>query len=236
VRIGYPFAVSKYPVTVAEYARFVEDTARDTRGQCQAFTPNGKWDYFDCDWRRPGFPQADDNPVVVVSWEDAMAYAAWLSLKTGRRYRLLSEAEYEYVARAGSTTAYWWGDDPAQACRFANGADLDAKAEPRFSDWTVNSCHDGSPATAPVNAFTPNPFGLYQIVGNTWSFTRDCWAPDYSGAPADGSARIVQDCRTPVVRGGSWADTPDNLRSASRGRNIYYIRFAVNGFRVARDL
>jgi len=236
VRIGYAFAVSKYPVTVADYTRFVADTGRDMTEQCQGFTADGKWDYAQCNWSRPGFPQGPDSPVVAVSWQDAEAFTAWLAKKTGKPYRLLSEAEYEYVARAGTTTAYPWGDDPAAVCGVANTADLSAKAEARFADWNVIGCRDGHPYTAPVGAFGPNAFGVHAMTGNTWSWTQDCWAESYVGAPVDGSPRRLEGCRQPAVRGGSWADVIGNLRAASRGRNIYYIRFAVNGFRLARDL
>lgn len=237
VRIGYAFAVAKRPVTVGEFARFVAETNRDMKEQCQGFDPTGKFDYAGCNWRQPGFPQTDDSPVVAVSWQDAQAYVAWLSARTGRKYRLLSEAEYEYVNRAGGTSLYAWGDEAMGACDGSgNGADLDTKGVDRFSDWIVNECRDGHPYTAPAAALRPNAFGVHAMTGNTWSWTEDCWAPSYEGAPVDGSPRRIDNCRTPVVRGGSWADRPVDLRAASRGRNLYYIRFAVNGFRVARDL
>jgi formylglycine-generating enzyme required for sulfatase activity len=237
VRIGYAFAVAKRPVTVREFGRFVMETKRDMKEQCQGFDYTGKWDYAGCNWSSPGFEQGKDNPVVAVSWQDAQAYVAWLSARTGRKYRLLSEAEYEYVNRAGGTSLYAWGDEMTAGCGgLANGADLDTKAVSRFSDWIVNDCHDGHPFTAPADELKPNAFGVYAMTGNTWSWTEDCWAPSYEGAPVDGSPRRAANCRTPVVRGGSWADRPNDLRAASRGRNLYYIRFAVNGFRVARDL
>jgi formylglycine-generating enzyme required for sulfatase activity len=235
VRIGQAFAVGAYPVTYAEFDRFVQETGYVIQSQCQTFQPDGKWDFNEaCNWRNIGFDQGPDSPVVGVHWNDAQAYAAWLSKKTGHPYRLLSEAEYEYAERAGTATPFWWGSNAAEACAHANGADLDAKA--RFPRWTVNACHDGVVYTAPVTALKPNAFGLYGMAGNSWSWIADCWHPSYDGAPSDGSAWTEAGCLSPMIRGGSWAEVAASLRSAERGWNIYNIRFSVNGFRVARSL
>ncbi len=140
VRIANSFAVGQYPVTVGEFARFVAETGYDAGDQC--FTSEGgQQPRSGRDWRRPSFDQTNDDPVGCLNYGDTLAYVAWLSKKTGHAYRLLSEAEAEYVNRAGSTTVFWWGDDPAAACAYANGADLDAQA--RFAQLTANSCHDG---------------------------------------------------------------------------------------------
>lgn len=236
VRIGYPLAVGKYPVTVGQFATFVAETSHVAGDQCQTFV-NGKFDFVvGAGWRKPGFQQADDHPVVCLNWHDAHAYTAWLTKKTGHTYRLLSEAEYEYVARAGTTTAYWWGDDAARACEFVNGADLDAKAEPHFDYWVVNNCHDGQAFTAPVGSFPANPFGVHGIAGNSISWLEDCWTDSYNVASNDGSIHAEEHCLKPMVRGGAWSDQPANLRSALRGWNIHNIRFSMNGFRVARVL
>ena len=144
--------------------------------------------------------------------------------QTGARYRLLSEAEWEYVARAGSRTARYWGESESGQCRYANGGD----------DYV--SCSDGHQYTAPVGSFAPNVFGLYDVLGNVWEWTQDCWNGSYSGAPTDGSAWQAGDCGRRVLRGGSWGSDPGNLRSAFRSwfttvnRNTYF------GFRVARTL
>lgn len=236
VRINYPLAVGKYPVTRGEFARFVAETSHPGGSRCQTFI-NGKFDFrVGSDWRNPGFQQEDDHPVVCVNWHDARAYTTWLSKKTGQTYRLLSEAEYEYVTRAGTTTAYWWGDDPGHACEFVNGADLDAKAQPPFDYWAVNECRDGHVYTTPVDRFKPNPFGLYGISGNSLSWLEDCWTDSYNVASNDGSSHFVADCYQPMVRGGSWSDKPGSLRAAQRGWNIHTVRFSMNGFRVARVL
>lgn len=236
VRIAYPLAVSRYPVTVSEFAMFVAETGHEVADQCQMFIDD-KWDNLaGCTWRNPGFKQGDDSPAVVLDWNDAHAYVTWLSKKTGKRYRMLSEAEYEYATRAGTTTAYWWGDDMAEACKHANGADLDAKAHKGFGEWRVNNCHDGYVYTAPVTTLKANPFGLFGMTGNAWSWVADCWNDSYYNAPADGSANRAGICTQHVVRGGSWAERPEMLRSAKRGWNYVNVRFAMNGLRVAREL
>lgn len=236
VRIAYPLAVSITPVTVMEFAMFVAETGYESERRCQTFIDD-KWDnMLGCSWRNPGFKQTDDSPVVTINWHDAQAYLGWLSKRTGKRYRMLSEAEYEYAARAGTTTAYWWGDDAVEACKHANGADLDAKAQPNFGEWRVNDCHDGFVHTAPVTAFKANPFELLGMTGNTWSWVADCWNDSYYNAPADGSPNLAGICTQRMVRGGAWAEQPQVLRSAKRGWNYAHIRFAMNGLRVAREL
>jgi formylglycine-generating enzyme required for sulfatase activity len=236
VRIAAPFAVGKYPVTVGQFAAFVADTGYDAGNQCQTFF-EGKFDFvIGCSWKDPHFPQADDHPVVALNWNDALAYVAWLSKKTGHAYRLLTEAEYEYVARGGTTSAWWWGEAPAAACANVNAADLDVKAVPHLDYWVVNPCHDGHAFTAPVTAFRPNPFGLYDVAGDAITWLQDCWTDSYVGAAPDGSGTWRADCDKPMVRGGSWADQPSALRSAKRSWNIPLVRFTTNGLRVARVL
>ena len=160
--------------------------------------------------------------MINVTWDDAQAYVSWLSQQTGARYRLLSEAEWEYVARAGSRTARYWGESELGQCRNANGED------------PYVSCSDGYLATAPVGSFAPNVFGLYDVIGNVYEWTQDCWNGSYAGAPTDGSAWQSGDCSGRVPRGGSWVSFPRNLRSASRGRARSVFREDFYGFRVAR--
>ena len=157
--------------------------------------------------------------MINVSWDDATAYVAWLSKKTGKSYRLLSEAEYEYAARAGTQTAYPWGD--------AIGAN-DANCLGCASQW------DGK--TAPVGSFAANGFGLYDMVGNVWEWTRDCHHDTYSGAPADGSAWTSGDCSRRVSRGGSGGNVARDLRSADRVSGPTDDRGPYIGFRVGRTL
>ena len=171
------------------------------------------------------------RPVINVRWEDAKAYVAWLSEKTGKPYRLLSEAEREYVTRAGTATPFWWG--PAISSRQAN---YDGKFP--YPAGTEKGAYRRE--TVPVNSFEPNPWGLYQVHGNVYEWVEDCWHETYEGAPADGSARTTPDCAQHVVRGGSWNFAPWHLRAASRGR-LAAAAFASGGvvgigFRVARTL
>ena len=191
----------------------------------------------DVSWRTPGFNQADGHPVVCVSWEDAKAYVKWLSRETGERYRLLSESEWEYVARAGTGTSWYWGDGESGQCTHANGADRALKR--RYGDWkwTVASCDDGRIHTAPVGSYAANGFGLHDVLGNAWEWVEDCWHESYAGAPKDGRAWTGGgDCGRRVLRGGSWGFEPWFLRSAYRSRYSAGIRYSLAGFRVARTL
>jgi formylglycine-generating enzyme required for sulfatase activity len=248
VQIAQPFALGRSEVTVAEFRRFVEESGyrteaeRDTRAQgCSGFiyadpAAGNPGPQAVTSWRSPGLAQAqiDSHPVLCVSWNDARAYAQWLSKKTGRRYRLPTEAEWEYAARAGSAAARFWGDDPVQACRFANVAD-----QSRFQTWSFgqrHECTDGHYFTAPAGGYAPNRFGLYDMIGNVWEWTEDCWNASYAGAPADGSAWASGDCSQRVLRGGSWSTVPRYARSATRYRNPADFRDNLTGFRLARTL
>ena len=165
-----------------------------------------------------------------MNWEDAQAYVAWLRRESGAPYRLLSEAEWEYVARGGTETAWYWGEGNAGQCQHANGAD----ASTEFG-WKI-ACDDGYARTAPVGSYTENGFGLYDVLGNVWECVEDCWNGNYEGAPTDGTAWTKGNCDTRVVRGSSWLDGPGTLRSASRGRLTPGYRGYFIGFRVARSL
>ena len=244
VAFTQPFALGRSEVTVAEFRRFAEESGYKTEAErdaralgCSGFV------YADpsaaspgaqavTSWRSPGLTQAESHPVLCVSWNDARAYAQWLSKKTGRRYRLPSEAEWEYAARAGSVSARYWGDDPVQACRFANVAD-----QSRFQTWGFgqrHECTDGHYFTAPAGGYSPNRFGLHDMLGNVWEWTEDCWNASYAGAPADGSAWLAGDCAQRVSRGGSWSTVPRFARSATRYRNTADHRDNLTGFRLAR--
>ena len=152
---------------------------------------------------------------------------SWLSKTTGQEYRLLSEAEWEYVARAGTETARYWGESETEQCRYANGDDDDL------------SCSDGYENTAPVGSFQPNRFGLHDVLGNVWEWTEDCWVEGYSDASTNGSARQSQsdECSARVLRGGSWGNSPRFLRSANRDRPLEGRENHPRiGFRVARSV
>ena len=202
VTIARPFAVGVYEVTFGEWDACVSD------GGCGRYRPN------DRDWGR------GNRPVIHVSWKDAKGYVAWLSRKTGKKYRLLSESEWEYVARAGTTTRYWWGDGIGR-----NRANCD-RCGSRWDDRQ----------TAPVGSFSANGFGLHDVHGNVWEWVEDCWNDSYHGAPTDGSAWTSGDCGRRVLRGGSWNYRPTGLRSAYRGGVPPGDRDSIVGFRVARTL
>ena len=212
VTIGSAFAAGVYEVTFAEWDACVR------AGGCGGYRPE------DEGWGRRR------RPVINVSWEDAQSYVEWLWRETGEGYRLLSEAEWEYVARAGTRTARYWGESESGQCRYANGYDRTAAT----SDLVA--CSDEYERTAPAGSFQPNAFGLYDVLGNVWEWTEDCWNDDYSGAPAEGSAWRLGECSRRVLRGGSWNYLPRYLRSASRLWDSAGNRSYFNGFRVARTM
>jgi formylglycine-generating enzyme required for sulfatase activity len=219
VTIARPFAIGVYDVTRGEFAVFARQTG---------YTSDPK-----CDWRSPtvrGQPisQSNNDPVVCVSWSDAQAYTKWLSSVSLHSYRLPSEAEWEYAARAGSRTPRPWGS--ANARDFANyGSDQCCAA--------FASARDRWLYTSPVASFPPNAFGLYDMLGNVWQRTEDCGHENYSGAPRDGSAwESGGDCDTRVVRGGAWFSSLDELRSAVRAADPAEFRKNDIGFRVLRSL
>ncbi len=228
------FAAGRYEVTRAEYQVFAEQTGRSSSG-CWTYQGTELKAAEDRSWRDPGFAQDGRHPVTCVSWQDAKAYAAWLSQRTGRRYRLLTEAEWEFAARSGTSERRYWGEDPDQACPFANGLDRRAKAQlPGFEDIMVAECFDGHAWTAPVGSFRPNAFGLHDMLGNAHEWVEDCWNEHYKGAPRDGQAWASGDCGLRASRGGSWASSPLYLRSAFRVGVEIEGRFSFVGFRVAR--
>ncbi|MGH8737811.1 MAG: formylglycine-generating enzyme family protein [Burkholderiales bacterium] len=225
VTFALPFAVAKYATTRGEFARFVAETGYRVAPGC-LIKRNGAWvDDRRAGWRRPGFAQTERDPVVCMSWNDGEAYADWLRRKTGHSYALLTEAQWEYAARAGSTTTYYWG---AQASRtYANyGAERCCAPEIKGKDRWLH--------TAPSGSFAPNAFGLYDMHGNAWQWMQDCWHRNYDGAPADGSAWLSGSCVDRVMRGGSWNCGPSTIRAAGREVHDLSGRYSVVGFRVAR--
>jgi len=208
VRLDQPFAMGRYEVTFAEWNACVQ------AGGCT---------------RQPddeGFGR-DRHPVMNVSWLDAQEYVTWLSQVTGHSYRLPSESEWEYAARAGTTTRFWWGDNAS-------------RAHANYGMTERSGPHAGGPDvwkyTAPVGSFPANAFGLHDMLGNVFEWVRDCANAGYAGVPTDGSAWTTERCESRVIRGGSWFSTPRNLRSAYR---VWYPpedRYSVLGLRVARSL
>ena len=236
VAIAAAFAVGKYEVTRGEFAQFVRATGHSTGNACRTYE-HGKWEgRSGRGWEDPGFRQDGREPAVCVSWDDAKAYVRWLSRKTGERYRLLSEAEWEYAARAGTRTSRYWGDDVSAQCDHANGYDRTAAAELNF-DWDSASCRDGSVHTARVGRYGENGFGLSDMLGNVWEWVEECWHGSYAGAPTDGRAWATGGiCYWRVLRGGSWSGHPGNLRSANRYGDSAGDRNNSAGFRVSRTL
>ena len=213
-----PFALGKYDVTRAEYAAFVRATGRSAGDGCGH--DGAKWEKRpSVSWQAPGFDQTDRDPVVCVDWQDAQAYVAWLNGQLHESaYRLPSEAEWEYAARAGTTTRFFWGDDDADTDRNA---------------WFKGN---SGGRTHPVGSKPANAFGLYDMAGNVWQWTQDCYAETYASAPSDGSAAEPGNSCMRVDRGGSWFYPPWTLRSAARERNPAAYRDIMMGFRVARTL
>jgi formylglycine-generating enzyme required for sulfatase activity len=180
--------------------------------------------------------QSDDHPVVCVSWNDAQAFVSWLNQQSGQKFRLPSEAEWEYAARAGNVAKYPWGMDADQACRFANGGDQTPYPDNSGRAWANPlNCKDGYFYTAPVGSFASSDFGLKDMIGNALEWTQDCENESYSGAPSDGSAWTSGNCDRRVVRGGSWAVGAASLRVSYRGRTGAANRHDNDGFRLAHD-
>lgn len=237
VTIGRSFALGKFEVTVDQYAAFVQETGHDAGSSCDVWR-DGTWEERrGYSFRNPGFAQTGAHPVACPSWDDAQAYLAWLSRKTGKAYRLPTEAEWEYAARAGAATRFSFGDDAADYCRHGNGADQAARREvPGAAAWSVLACDDSHAYTAPVGSYAANAFGLHDMLGNVFEWVEDCWHDGYAGAPADGSAWTGGDCATRVERGGAWGYPPDYLRAAVRGRQAPAYRYVNQGIRAARTL
>lgn len=226
------FAIGKYEVTRAQFAAFVNASGYDAGASCFVYGEGKAGQGLGKNWRDPAFNQDGEHPVACVSAEDALAYARWLSNKTGKHYRLPTEAEWEYAARAGSTAARPWGDDASAACQYANVGDR--QASQTFPGWKVHDCSDGYVYTAPVGRFQPNHFGLHDMLGNVWEWTCSAYAEDgYDGnenkcAAPDGKGGRVN-------RGGSWSSRPVYVRSANRIRLGATSRISELGFRVVRD-
>ena len=226
VMITGPLAVGRFQVTLGEFGRFVAATGRDMSGGCRIWTGSAWTNQSSRSWRDPGFAQSDTHPVVCVNWHDAKAYAGWLSRQTGEEYRLLSEAEWEYAARAGATTPFHFG-----ATISTDQANYDGR-------YTYGSGRIGvyRQRTVTVGSFPANGFGLHDVHGNAWEWVEDCWNDSYAWASGIGTARTTGDCSRRVLRGGSWGDDPKDLRSAYRvgyepdGRN------SGSGFRLTRTV
>jgi formylglycine-generating enzyme required for sulfatase activity len=232
VMIAHPIALSTNAVTVDEFREFIAATGRDMQG-CDTY--DGEWRHrAENNWENPGFVQTGSHPVTCTSWNDAKAYVAWLSAKTGQLYRLPSASEWEFAARAGGTAAQPWSTEGSDACANANVADQSAAH--RYPGWAVFACNDGFVQTSPVGSFKANSFGLNDMLGNVFQWTEDCWSADYKGAPIDGAARMDGDCAERELRGGSWFSTPSFVRVNYRNHFGVDYRASSVGIRLARDI
>ena len=219
VTIPEPLAVGVFEVTFREWDACVD------RGGCRHRPGDEGWGRM-------------QRPVINVSWSDAQAYVAWLLEETGEPYRLLSEAEWEYVARAGSGAAVYWSEQSAPSCEYANGADASGRSSSiRWpEDWTFEACTDGFAVTAPGGSLTANRFNLHDMLGNVWEWTSDCWNERYTRQPTDGRSWEIGDCGKRVVRGGAWNSQAVHLRVSVRDGIPANTRTNNLGFRVVRTL
>ena len=215
VTLAAPFAAGKFEVTFDEWDACVADAG------CANVKDEG--------WGR------GQRPAINMSYPQAVAYSEWLTRKTGKPYRLLSEAQWEYAARAGTQEATWWGQDAARACRFANVSDQARKRAYQLSTDAFE-CDDGDGSTAPVGAFKPNAFGLHDMLGNVWEWVEDCHNGSFQGAPTDGAVWNEGNCNRRMTRGGSWYDKPEVVRLAQRSWTLAKDRSSNLGFRVVRPL
>lgn len=245
VTVSKPIAVGRTEVTLGQFKQFVKETGyRPAQGMRTWLANEDSLLQFrpELNYLSPGFPQTDNDPVVGITKNDAEAFAAWVSERTGETYRLPTEGEWEYAARGGTQTPFFWGEDVEGADQYANTYDEDAYAANRFSiigsgEWAhVKNVHDGFEHTAPVGSFKPNAFGLYDVTGNAREFVADTWVDSQAGATSDASVRHGE-APFVVLRGGAWAYQPQNLRVAYRnGYLSSETRTNMFGFRLVRDL
>jgi formylglycine-generating enzyme required for sulfatase activity len=244
VTFQHGFAIGRTEVTVGEFGQFVNLSGYRTDAEKHGFSiiynhrSSRLMRRDDVSWNTnyEGRSAGEDEPVVHVSWNDATAYVKWLARGTGKPYRLPSESEFEYALRGGKTTLYWWGDStPLRAVENLTG-ELDISPAQRQWSSYFEGYTDRYWGPAPVATMEPNPFGLYDMGGNAGEWVSDCWHDGYLRAPSDGSPWLNPGCRLRVVRGGYWASSPDQARSAYRLSAQPDRRDARIGFRVAKDL
>jgi formylglycine-generating enzyme required for sulfatase activity len=246
------FAIGRFEVTRAQWTQFQRERAAALSAAAAASAPApAPAPVADCqvpvtenqsvvlrlqpgrDWANPGFAQGDDHPVACVARPDAEAYVAWLSQRTGQRYRLPTEAEWEYASRAGSSDRRPWSG--GGSCGVANLRDIQYRQTFATNDRV--DCNDGAAGTGPVGRHQPNPWGLFDMVGNVAEHVADCWG-SYAGAPTDGSAARAGLCGSTVVRGGSWYTHPGALGASHAGRQsaLRGNPLSTQGLRVVREL
>lgn len=261
VTIGCAFAIGKYEVTAGEFAAYVAATGADVGGACWIRTPDqgpekGRFvgeridqpsaqpygptvaQIADGSPAQPGLESTDRHPAACVTRDEAEAYLAWVSEQSGRRYRLATEAEWEYATRAGAETPFFWGADSSEACRYANFAD----SKSVYQAWVAAPCAEAIEPlwAAPAGSYEPNAWGLHDTVGSLQEMLLDCWSENCDGAPTDGSPRLDDGCETFIARGGDFELPFSSMRS---GERLFYglaegewDRSNVLGFRAAVSL
>ncbi len=241
------FAVGQFEVTRTQFQKFVSETNYKVGNKCTSLDVGvlvGAHIYaivknfdvpvkkFSGGFLNSGYLQKGNHPVVCINWYDAKAYVKWLSKKTGKGYRLLTEAEWEYVAKAGGISSQPFDSGRKRVCEYANSSGVLSWRPKEF-------CNDGAVHTAAIGSYKENQFGLFDIYGNVWEWVEDDWHNDYSGAPADGSAWLEVPSITPregVIRGGAWNNDPMLIAPETRISQLSTARTNVTGFRVARTL
>jgi formylglycine-generating enzyme required for sulfatase activity len=243
VRITRPFFMSAHEVTVEQFRRFVDGSGQLSEAERDG---TGGWGYNrtkndfegrkpEYSWRNPGFKQADDHPVVNVTWNDAVAFCEWLGKKEGHQYRLPTEAEWEYACRAGAKTTYSTGDDTKQLAQAANMYDeRTASVFPQWKEHTARGS-DGFEFTAPVGSLQPNTFGLYDMHGNVWEWCSDWYGEDYYAKSPVDDPQGPRTGKVRVRRGGSWQTWAFYCRASFRNWNTPETRYPLVGFRVVRE-
>lgn len=237
-----PFRMGKYEVTIKEFGQFIAATQYPAPTLCRQMDSQKWFAERPGNWQGNKHSSSEFEPVTCIGWDVAQAYVDWLSKETGKHYRLPSEAEWEYAARAGTNTTYYWGDEPAQACAYANIADQAAEAAIKRDYDGLESkdhvgvvpCNDKAGYASVVGIYQPNAFGLHDMIGNINEFTGDCFNEDYPGNTTDGSLRSSGDCSQRILRGGSWHWAPFSL-GARAGLHTDFIG-SLEGFRVAEDI
>jgi len=237
VTIAKRFAIGRFEVTVDQFSAFVAETGMTVGNLCRVIVASDRtsliWGPPEASFRQPGFDVVGSQPVVCVSWHEAQAYVAWLRRRTGKPYRLPTEAEWEYAARAGTTTRFSFGSDETALCAYARFADLGS----RFG-WH-DACRSDiiTYGPVPVGSLKANPWGIFDMHGNAWEWVEDCWTPNALEIPTDGSAFARPgSCEVGVVRGGSFAGGSRRLRSATRAPVQTAKHSYNNGFRVVLSL
>jgi formylglycine-generating enzyme required for sulfatase activity len=237
VNMSKRIAIGKLEVTIEQISAFVAETGMNVGGSCQPIIDPSHtvatWGEPSVSMLSPGYDVTPSHPAVCISWHEAQSYVAWLQRRTGKPYRLPTEAEWEYAARAGTTTRYSFGNDETSLCSYARFADLGSQFG--WGDGCRSSV--ASNGTTPVGALKPNPWGIFDMHGNAWEWVEDCWTPNPQEMPIDGSAfSRPGSCETGVIRGGSFAAGSRRVRSAIRApvrttKHFYHI-----GLRVALSL